>query len=680
MYDDNYSPRKIMSTQEMINQIDDDFEIPNSAMSSIPQEKKDIYNSQTTTVKETQESDIKNLDNNISNNKENDDKNIIYTSFKNYKENNINSMKINSISNNINLIHNHQNKFEKNNININNKINPSKLDKNQKPNNFNKISTAIKASAFPAQKQVPNPIPRTQVDCVSDLKQFKILYHNTELFMVKIGKYAESQIIILCYEYSEEKEPNFYYQNIYSLQDLINMSQSFILCQKRDDLFKTLANIFKNDRARISKDVLDNKTIKIIMKIILPDGDESSIILKLSRKEKIYNENFYDSYISFEKQVEREQAQPKRKNSWQNENDDLYNFDDGKSPHTQIYDGSQMAYLNKANIEKNFFGENITRGIFPDTGYEGGRAQNLHISKDRLAAEDREIEKNMKDIRKWNKNLPSDVLIRIFNRLYKTSLNLDDKDLNLSHKSLLTDGLMKLCFIKFKCVQKLYINNNSIYHLNDLPNSSFDHLRILSLHDNNLKNLDPLGRCKFLPFLTELYLYNNAIETLDGLSGAEFNELTILHLFNNNINDIGAFKTMKFEKLAKLLLYCNKIESIEAFGDCNLKTIRSLILYDNKIVDIEPLAKCQFECLNELLINKNKIISLEPLSRCNWNRLGTFLMQTNLVSNIEPLERCKFGNLRILYIYGNRISKSQKKNQEIVKILKARNRGTTLKW
>ena len=84
-------------------------------------------------------------------------------------------------------------------------------------------------------------------------------------------------------------------------------------------------------------------------------------------------------------------------------------------------------------------------------------------------------------MRRWNKNSPSEILIVIFNRLYKIQLRLDDTELNLSKKSLLTDGLMKLCFIKFRGVKKLFLNNNIIYHLNDLPNSSFDRLRVLSL-------------------------------------------------------------------------------------------------------------------------------------------------------------------------------------------------------
>ena len=61
------------------------------------------------------------------------------------------------------------------------------------------------------------------------------------------------------------------------------------MCQKRGDLFKIITNIFKNDNSKISKNVCDNKSIKINLKIIIPDDEETPISLKLSRKEKLYN-------------------------------------------------------------------------------------------------------------------------------------------------------------------------------------------------------------------------------------------------------------------------------------------------------------------------------------------------------------------------------------------------------
>ena len=107
--------------------------------------------------------------------------------------------------------------------------------------------------------------------------------------------------------------------------------------------------------------------------------------------------------------------------------------------------------------------------------------------------------------------------------------------------------------------------------MDDLHTSCFDHLKILCLHNNSITNIDPLGRSKFLPFLTELYLSNNSIETLDGLSGADFSQLKIFHLFNNNIGDIKAFKTFKFTKIQKIIIYNNNIEDISAFGECFLQ-------------------------------------------------------------------------------------------------------------
>ena len=83
--------------------------------------------------------------------------------------------------------------------------------------------------------------------------------------------------------------------------------------------------------------------------------------------------------------------------------------------------------------------------------------------------------------------------------------------------------------------------------------------------------LNPLGSYKCLPSLTELYLNNNDIETLDGLSNVDFSELTNLHLFRNSISNIEAFKTIiTFKKILKLLLK-SKIENIEPLVECKFE-------------------------------------------------------------------------------------------------------------
>ena len=110
--------------------------------------------------------------------------------------------------------------------------------------------------------------------------------------MIKIGKYLQEQIIFLCYELQEEKEPNFYFQNIYTIDDLVNLCKLFLLYKKRNKLFKVFLNIFNNNNVKISKDVYDFSNIKLMIYIVLPDGDNSVMTLQLYRKEKTLNETF----------------------------------------------------------------------------------------------------------------------------------------------------------------------------------------------------------------------------------------------------------------------------------------------------------------------------------------------------------------------------------------------------
>lgn len=98
--------------------------------------------------------------------------------------------------------------------------------------------------------------------------------------MINIGKYLQEQIIFLCYELQEEKEPNFYFQNIYTIDDLVNLCKLFLLYKKRDKLFKVYLNIFNNNNVKISKDVCDFSNIKLMIYIVLPDGDNSVMTLQ----------------------------------------------------------------------------------------------------------------------------------------------------------------------------------------------------------------------------------------------------------------------------------------------------------------------------------------------------------------------------------------------------------------
>lgn len=59
--------------------------------------------------------------------------------------------------------------------------------------------------------------------------------------------------------------------------------------------------------------------------------------------------------------------------------------------------------------------------------------------------------------------------------------------------------------IKFKNVEKLYLNNNKIFSIDGLRRLSFKNLKILSVYDNLITKIEKLDNCAFIPSLTELY-------------------------------------------------------------------------------------------------------------------------------------------------------------------------------
>lgn len=76
-----------------------------------------------------------------------------------------------------------------------------------------------------------------------------------------------------------------------------------------------------------------------------------------------------------------------------------------------------------------------------------------------------------------NKNLPTEALLRQFNSMFSCKLKLDDKQIKLFEKNLLTEGLTRLTSIKFKNVVNLWLDYNNIYRIYDLATSSFERLK-----------------------------------------------------------------------------------------------------------------------------------------------------------------------------------------------------------
>ena len=98
---DNLNSKMVTSTQDMINQIDDDFIMPSL------EDKKELFGSLNNAAKETQESDLKDLNNNFQNKEIKDKKSLDKLESKNISN-------LDELSNKINVQNSNENKENKN--------------------------------------------------------------------------------------------------------------------------------------------------------------------------------------------------------------------------------------------------------------------------------------------------------------------------------------------------------------------------------------------------------------------------------------------------------------------------------------------------------------------------------------------------------------------------------------
>ena len=527
---------------------------------------------------------------------------------------------------------------------------------------------------------IKDPTPKIDEEEISGIIEYKQYFNNVNLFLIKVGKYSYNHIIILCHElYENDTDPEFYYSGIFSLKELSNKCSLFLLYKNRDKLYKLFLSIFTNKQVNIIKE--QGKTyIKLLVRIILPAGDAKTIMLQLFRKNRQSNIPLYDKYISFSKKNKPvEDKKEKILNSF-GDDSSQFNYDlDINYDHQDVsIPESKKRYVSKYGAQK-FFKDLKNKNKTKENS--SSESSNESSSSEVDSSEKENDKKN--NIKKKGKKetLTDEELLQKFNKKYGVSLQIDSKEIDLFEKNLLSEGVNSLAKIKFTNVQNMWLDNNYIFHIKGLINSSFDNLKILSIHDNKISNIDAFQRFRFTPSLSELYLYNNKISTLDGLAGCDFSELTVLQIFNNNLTNIDGLGSCIFKKLKKLSLYNNKILNIEKLGNCNFSTLNVLSLYNNKIASIEPLVNCDLSQLNELVINKNKISNIDCFEQMNFSHLTLLVLQNNVITNIDVLLKCRFDELRTLYLYRNKISKNLPKNKRIMSEITKKNKNLKIvKW
>ena len=208
------------------------------------------------------------------------------------------------------------------------------------------------------------------------------------------------------------------------------------------------------------------------------------------------------------------------------------------------------------------------------------------------------------NIIRYNKRLLSNLNITkedfenifLLNKLNK-QYNIDIEDVNITKISLSSKELDKYFLedfikIKFKNLQKLYLNNNDIFNIKSLAKANLSELIELDISNNYGKMLISKGL------------------------------------------DISIFEKINLKKLEKLNISGNKIKDITVLEKVNFSELKELNLSDNYIKDIDVLEKVNFKKLEILDLSFTEIEYIRPLEKANFKELKELNISHNIINDI----------------------------------------------
>ena len=178
--------------------------------------------------------------------------------------------------------------------------------------------------------------------------------------------------------------------------------------------------------------------------------------------------------------------------------------------------------------------------------------------------------------------------------------------LNVSKNALLDlEGLSKL-----KNLVTVYAQENQLgrveSYVDENKNKTYDLGEpIEDQSGNGKRDTDPLIELKSLPQLTNLYLYNNLLTSLDSIE--DLPKLKTLFVSGNQIKDISRLQF--FPSLVRLSLSNNQITDLSGLRDSN--RLQQLFLVENRISDLRPLQG--LNRLKELHLQRNLIVDPKPI-------------------------------------------------------------------
>ena len=224
-----------------------------------------------------------------------------------------------------------------------------------------------------------------------------------------------------------------------------------------------------------------------------------------------------------------------------------------------------------------------------------------------------------------------------------------------SKKSYLTDEII-FQFLKklnLKNLKKLFLDNNDIANIKGLSQLILENLTHLFLNNNKINDIEELNQAKFEKLLL-LDLSQNELINLNSFSKVQFKNLSILNLSENKINDISFLKNLHLNSLKILNFGFNQIKNIDILSQVQLINLKSLYLNSNQIENIEVFNSVLFKKLEILNLANNDIINITSLKKLN--SLKKLDLGFNKIDNIEIIKSSVFDNLESLNISFNKLN------------------------
>ncbi|XP_058259834.1 toll-like receptor 5 [Hemibagrus wyckioides] len=213
------------------------------------------------------------------------------------------------------------------------------------------------------------------------------------------------------------------------------------------------------------------------------------------------------------------------------------------------------------------------------------------------------------------------------------------RTLNLSHN--LLDKIYSGTFKNLQSLETLDLSNNNIRMLMPQSFQGLSNLVYLSVSENSLQYVHTLAH---LPQLRQLYLDNNKITSLYGLT-SQVRNLTTIDLRNNKLSNAESFYSVlvEFPKVEKIYLGGNKFSFCYLNAHYSVSPSNNVQFLDLHMTDLQTLwlqGKClhMFDHLHQLrtlLLQQNLIHSLPKDIFKGLSSLNTLDLSVNSLTYIS---------------------------------------------